>query len=126
MFVFIFGFHLAPGSPLALSRLLAVLFCLVVFAHCFDYFERVFRLSLFIIFSLFSLVIFYFGFIFYFLHCRCGIVWTCGVQGDEGEAKRKNRYLDMSDTEKKDTHTQMEATERRQERVATASVVMGH
>lgn len=124
MFVFIFGFHLAPSSPLALSRLLAVLFCLVVFAHCFDYFERVFRLSLFII-PLFFLLLFLFWFYFFFCTAdagSCGRVWGAG-----GEAKRKNRYLDMSDTEKKrHTHTQLEATERRQERVATASVVMGH
>lgn len=102
MFVFIFGFHLAPSSPLALSRLLAVLFCLVVFAHCFDYFERVFRLSLFIIPLFFSLVIFI---LVLFFFCTadagsCGRVWGAG-----GEAKRKNRYLDMSDTEKKGTHT---------------------
>lgn len=123
MFVFIFGFHLAPSSPLALSRLLAVLFCLVVFAHCFDYFERVFRLSLFII-PLFFLLLFLFWFYFFFCTAdagSCGRVWGAG-----GKAKRKNRYLDMSDTEKKGTHTQLEATERRQERVATASVVMGH
>lgn len=87
MFVFIFGFHLAPSSPLALSRLLAVLFCLVVFAHCFDYFERVFRLSLFII-PLFFLLLFLFWFYFFFLHCRCGIVWTCVGGRGVGEEKK--------------------------------------
>lgn len=125
MFVFIFGFHLALSSPLALPRLLAVLFCLVVFAHCFDYFERVFRLSLFII-PLFFLLLFLFWFYFFFFALQMrDRVDVCGGQGG-GEAKKKNRYLDMSDTEKKGTHTQLEATERRQERVATASVVMGH
>lgn len=78
VFVFIFGFHLAPRSPLALSRLLAVLFCLVVFAHCFDYFERVFRLSLFII-SLFFLLLFFILVLF----CTAD-AGSCGRAGAKG------------------------------------------
>lgn len=86
MFVFIFGFHLAPSSPLALSRLLAVLFCLVVFAHCFDYFERVFRLSLFII-PLFFLLLFLFWFYFFFALQMQDRVDVCGGQGGRRREK---------------------------------------
>lgn len=89
MFVFIFGFHLALSSPLplALSRLLAVLFCLVVFAHCFDYFERVFRLSLFII-PLFFLLLFLFWFYFFFFALQMrDRVDVCGSRGGRRREK---------------------------------------